>query len=399
MPRPGPRPYECVRRAWHSDRHQPIRGSLIQEIFRVVHEIHNSSTKKNKEWQEMLPVVVLKAEEILYSKASSEAEYMDFSTLRDRLLDAINTTIKLDDSTETGDFLQPCIEAALNLGCTPSKASRSQRNNVSTNYLSSRNQESPTLSPPPMVMKTSQGAVTNSRCVPYFWNLAKPLNNGLGHSGFRFQSLHPAHNSTSEKLPAVLSPHGLMENALPPSKFAIYPLYYGNSVQWQGQHSGFQITPRPVSTHLDSTNGGVMEQISVSGTMAANGITQNEVMYSLGSPCDDKCDLALRLGPLSASSSSCENKTPLCVLKVGSGSSLEETKTEGCCQVMERKLPLFPMVNAYGLSEHNTWGRSLEGECVDAETRMRKRKAEFSHSLKERHLSWLPKVPSSRFIG
>ena len=34
MPRPGPRPYECVRRAWHSDRHQPIRGSLIQEIFR-----------------------------------------------------------------------------------------------------------------------------------------------------------------------------------------------------------------------------------------------------------------------------------------------------------------------------------------------------------------------------
>lgn len=34
MPRPGPRPYECVRRAWHSDRHQPIRGSLIKEIFR-----------------------------------------------------------------------------------------------------------------------------------------------------------------------------------------------------------------------------------------------------------------------------------------------------------------------------------------------------------------------------
>lgn len=34
MPRPGPRPYECVKRAWHSDRHQPIRGFLIKEIFR-----------------------------------------------------------------------------------------------------------------------------------------------------------------------------------------------------------------------------------------------------------------------------------------------------------------------------------------------------------------------------
>ncbi|XP_038885601.1 uncharacterized protein LOC120075924 [Benincasa hispida] len=393
MPRPGPRPYECVRRAWHSDRHQPIRGSLIQEIFRVAHEIHNSSTKKNKEWQEMLPVVVLKAEEILYSKASSEAEYMDFSTLRDRLLDAINTIIRLDESTETGDFLQPCIEAALNLGCTPKKASRSQRNNVSTNYLSSRNQESPSLSPPPMVMKTSQGAVTNSRCVPYFWNLAKPVNNGLDHSRFRFQSLLPAHNSTG-KFSALLSPHGLMENALPPSKFSVYPLYYGSGDQWQGQRSSFEIAPRPVSTYLDSTNGGVMEKTSVSGTMVANGIPQNELMYSLGSSCVDKCDLALRLGPLSASSSSCESKTPLHVLKVCSGSSPEETKTEDCSQVMERKLPLFPMVNAYGVSEHNTWGRSLEGECFDGETRMRKRKAGFTHSSKERHL----RVGSQRFL-
>lgn len=39
---------------------------------RVVNEIHSSSTKKNKEWQKKLPVVVLKAEEIMYSKANSE---------------------------------------------------------------------------------------------------------------------------------------------------------------------------------------------------------------------------------------------------------------------------------------------------------------------------------------
>ncbi|THF96048.1 hypothetical protein TEA_023696 [Camellia sinensis var. sinensis] len=117
--RPGPRPYECVRRAWHSDRHQPIRGSLIKEIFRVVNEIHGSATKKNKEWQEKLPIVVLKAEEIMYSKANSEAEYMDLKTLWDRANDAINTIIRRDESTETGEFLQPCIEAALYLGCIP----------------------------------------------------------------------------------------------------------------------------------------------------------------------------------------------------------------------------------------------------------------------------------------
>ncbi|KAE8682693.1 Detected protein of unknown function [Hibiscus syriacus] len=75
MPRPGPRPYVCERRAWHSDRHQPMR-----------------------------------AEEILYSKVNSEAEYMDIKTLWVRINDAINTVIRRDDTTETGEFLQPCIE-------------------------------------------------------------------------------------------------------------------------------------------------------------------------------------------------------------------------------------------------------------------------------------------------
>ncbi|XP_072995389.1 uncharacterized protein [Typha latifolia] len=110
MPRPGPRPYECVRRAWHSDRHQPMRGSLIQEIFRIANQVHSPATRKNKEWQEKLPFVVLKAEEIMYSKANSEAEYMDLKTLWDRANDAIDTIIRKDDTVESGDLLQPCIE-------------------------------------------------------------------------------------------------------------------------------------------------------------------------------------------------------------------------------------------------------------------------------------------------
>ncbi|CAH2051025.1 unnamed protein product, partial [Thlaspi arvense] len=112
MTRPGPRPFECVRRAWHSESHQPMRGSLIQEIFRIVDEIHSSSTKRNKEWQQKLPTVVLKTEEIMYSKANSEAEYMDLKTLGHRANDAINTIIRRDESTETGELLQPCIEGS-----------------------------------------------------------------------------------------------------------------------------------------------------------------------------------------------------------------------------------------------------------------------------------------------
>lgn len=46
--------------------------TTITCLFRVVNEIHSSATKKNKEWQDKLPLVVLKAEEIMYSKANSE---------------------------------------------------------------------------------------------------------------------------------------------------------------------------------------------------------------------------------------------------------------------------------------------------------------------------------------
>ncbi|KAF5785442.1 hypothetical protein HanXRQr2_Chr10g0428711 [Helianthus annuus] len=78
---------------------------LLIFITRVVNEINNLATRKNKEWKDKLPNVVLKAEEIMYSKANSEAEYMDLEILWDRANDAINTIIRLDESTD-GVFLQ-----------------------------------------------------------------------------------------------------------------------------------------------------------------------------------------------------------------------------------------------------------------------------------------------------
>lgn len=45
---------------------------LLLRLISAVNEIHSSATRKNKEWQEKLPIVVLKAEEIMYSKANSE---------------------------------------------------------------------------------------------------------------------------------------------------------------------------------------------------------------------------------------------------------------------------------------------------------------------------------------
>ncbi|KAM2257138.1 hypothetical protein ACFXTI_047418 [Malus domestica] len=82
IPRPGLRSYECVR----------------------------SVTKKNKEWQKKMPLVVLRAEEIMYSKANSEVEYMNLDTLWDRANEAVNTIIRRDEGTEIGELLPPCVE-------------------------------------------------------------------------------------------------------------------------------------------------------------------------------------------------------------------------------------------------------------------------------------------------
>nr|KYP43421.1 hypothetical protein KK1_035143 [Cajanus cajan] len=264
MPRPGPKPYDCVKRAWHSEIHQPIRGTLIQEIFRVVNEIHGSSTKKNKEYQEKLPVVVLRAEEIIYSKANSEAEYMDLSTLLERTNDAIDTIIRRDEHTETGEYLRPCIEAALSLGCSLTKTSRSQRNNQRC-YLSRNNEGVPNLS-----------HVTNIE----------------------------AHNTKSqyvcENVPSGSKKQCVEHEGQP----KVYPLYHGNNIQLEKPQHAFQVSHVSVSH-----NGGPTLMGGANNFLTYNLQGSQSFFFSGGfdNSCTNKCDLSLRLGPLSVPSHSIEN--------------------------------------------------------------------------------------------
>ncbi|KAL6534098.1 hypothetical protein OROHE_013931 [Orobanche hederae] len=292
MPRPGPRPYECVRRAWHSDRHQPIRGSVIQEIFRVVNEVHCSVTRKNREWQENLPIVVLKAEEIMYSKANSEAEYSDLKTLWDRVNDAINTIIRSDDSTETGEqLLQPCIEAALHLGCTPRRSSRSQRNDSPRYYLRpeapqnasvSVTNDTPNTKPyenhktiSPIMLHCPQLATLNTL------NPLNPCVQGDNHS---FQ------NRTSNyvrKFPV------LSKNKAQASTWSVYPLYYNNPLQLD-EPKLCPSKPLNSSSHLDAS-----DFISPSNDESTSARAQ-----------EIECDLTLRLGSPVAPHSGTGNNCP-----------------------------------------------------------------------------------------
>ncbi|CAF2153150.1 BnaA01g23380D [Brassica napus] len=231
MPRPCPRPYECVKRAWHIDRHQPIRGSIIRQIFRLAMEAHSAATKKNKEWQEKLPVVVLKAEEIMYSKANSEEEYAD--TIWNRVNDAIDTIIRRDESTETGPLLPPCVEAALNLGCIAVKASRSQRHSNVRTYLCLKFQQpvSASANEPQyhhhQAQKSNKPSHTAQPAIPV--DVHDDSNNR--GAAFLHESMQMHQKPLARKLGTITDTPA--PSPAPINLGSVYPLYYGGNNQTQ----------------------------------------------------------------------------------------------------------------------------------------------------------------------
>ncbi|KAE8687671.1 Detected protein of unknown function [Hibiscus syriacus] len=281
MSRLGPRPYAFERKAWHTDTHQRMRGSLVQEIFRVVNEIHNSSTKKNKEWQEKLPVVVLKAEEIMYSKANSEGEYMDLKTLWDRTNDAVNTIIRRDESVETGKLLQPCIEAALNLGCTPRRTKRSQRNCSPRCYLNSA---------------TQGNLMADSHCLARF---TKPATANVIRSSFE----SPKYTDRDGYYTGFASEDGSLPSnnqCLPLEKYSVYPLYYGDDLKSEELRHGFGIFHKSISNTVEPAKMSVSHKLLSLDVDFSNKMNQIGVRKSYNKPYPGiSCDLSLQLGSLS----------------------------------------------------------------------------------------------------
>ncbi|XP_074273998.1 uncharacterized protein LOC141597432 [Silene latifolia] len=407
MPRPGPRPYECVRRAWHSDRHQPIRGSVIQQIFRVVTEAHGSVTRKNREWQEKLPRVVFKAEEIMYSKANSEAEYVDTDTLWDRLNDAINTIIRRDESTETGQFLQPCIEAALHLGCVPVRASRSERHNNPRNYLNPKFQK--TAQAPLMVPdKTNNHGPFSQPPTPSSNQFSTPRS-GMANQASTFthsssQTVPQYPQTFPRPIPSVATESKPSLNLGP-----VYPVYYSShfpnvesQLSFHPSQNSFSdniIIGRPVGwprahpTSFSSTNHFPLPSTSEGSNAHRN--KQVRPFDSHGKPVEMDCDLSLRLGP-SDHCASVERQFGHMNNDGGSSSHQDATKyAEPLAR--NRELPLFPRHTASGPSE--SCDNRLEQELFDRDTTLRKRKAGDYPELGNDEAQRLPKLQPNQFDG
>ncbi|XP_050363636.1 uncharacterized protein LOC126782431 [Argentina anserina] len=390
MPRSGPRPYECIRRAWHSDRHQPVRGSLIKEIFSVVNEIHSSATKKNKEWQEKLPIVVLKAEEIMYSKANSEAEYTDLKTLWDRVNDAINTIIRRDESIETGEeFLQPCIEAALNLGCVARRASRSQRYSNPRCYLSPI-----TPDVPGGVEKGGQkDTVSNPEHTPRYSKFVKPIT--ISSTLLGSESTMKS-TSASENVPPCVYDQCSPRDIQGTSNISSYPLYYGNCPQFKDLKHGIVGLPKPVLKPSVPAKMSVTTNLFSDGDKPNNNTQKGLRDYPDQSQDLIECDLSLRLGSLSSHCPSSDNNPPRKVNDVG---AQEGSKYTDQPPHLDTGLSFFTKGNEHFPigSYLDRW--SIEDECMNAHITMRKRKAEFNHPTENTKFCRQPEFPFSCLTG
>ncbi|XP_031107983.1 uncharacterized protein LOC116012559 [Ipomoea triloba] len=383
MPRPGPRPYECVRRAWHSDIHKPIRGSIIHQILRFVYERHSTATKKNREWQVKLPIVVLRAEEIMYSKANSEAEYADPDTLWDRVNDAISTIIRRDESSETGQHLPPCVEAALNLGCVAEKPTRSQRNSNPRNYLSPRPQQ-PQHPVPPTHFSGSSNEHNSNLMPPQFvsqptfgrpecGNINKP-NASLA----AFSQIVRAESNASLNLGSV------------------FPLYYGTNFQPEVAQLGFQelqsnvIVGRPV--YPSNAEPAQIDRFPSLFHSSLDQHAQDAAASDRRGRPRVECDLSLRLGMSSdhghgllcgkaSSASGCHKVMP-------HDDSRARGKFTGKPTIQGREACFLRAEPATHLSVmHESW-RNREGKVQKVESFLRKRKMPFHENGDDGQIFW-----------
>ncbi|KAI3443859.1 hypothetical protein Pfo_000524 [Paulownia fortunei] len=411
MPRPGPRPYECVRRAWHSERHQPMRGLIIQQIFRLVHDNHSAATKKNKEWQEKLPIVVLKAEEIMYSKANSEAEYSNIQTLWDRVNDAVDTIIRKDESTETGELLPPCVEAALNLGCVPIRASRSQRHNNPRTYLRPSYQECSDMSP--KVLNESANE-RNSDLMPLHTSNSSMLKMPPNIDSPRLvwecnKRATPNTNqhiaSSCEKLPSIGSKNRIeVDHNTSVNRGSVYPLYYGTSFKPEVSQLGFQGPQRsdsiivgvPIfSSVAEPAEVGCLQNLFPCGEdkNVAKETCEAASKDNKGKGPQIGFDLSLRLGLFSDSNSSREKGSGCGTDSVGHRVHQEEGLPE------EKEFSFFPMEPAYDRSWLHKSRWNSESENQNVEVVSRKRKLPFNADRENDQFFWSQDSTSNHFAG
>lgn len=234
----------------------------------------------------------------MYSKANAEEDYLNLETLWDRLNEAINTIIRREEGIETGDLLPPCVEAALNLGCIPIRASRSERHNL-RRYLTSGVQEPHSIPPTTRVTIAEQSPQHISESNRHL------TQNFIPTTACNFVSKHKS-----------LPPEGMQSTAIKTSSSMnfglVYPLYYGTQYQSESRlqpsvqlpeisSSSHVLLGVPVSTSISlPSEKGVLQNLfsPASDENSSDRIAQADLRDIQEESTTGDCDLSLRLGLL-----------------------------------------------------------------------------------------------------
>lgn len=279
------------------------------------------------------------------------------------------------------------------MGCTPRRASRSQRNNTPSCYLSATNQE-PTCVPSTNIETTTQlNHSTNGLFIPRYSNFTKPASKNSTPFGLEphspvVQSNHFVLGKSSfppKNYPPSGKTEGLyMKNYPASNSCSVYALHYGDI---QSKESNFQLGIEPseicVEKNLFSCN-----------QDTSNKITQENFAKKPEDPLGIGCDLSLRLGPLVGPCISIENSWPHDSDDLGSSTSREGSKLSDSSLKMDKTFSFIPMATTSDLLNLGTGKWTSKTENMNVDKTLRKRKADVSE---DRQFSWQLQVPFKHF--
>lgn len=283
--------------------------------------------------------------------------------------------------------------AALNLGCVARRSSRSQRYSNPRCYLSPITSDVPCVSPSIVEKGSQRDNTSNSQCTPHCSNIVKPITISSIHLGSESTMKFA---SASENVPPSGYDQCSPGDVQATSNFLSYPLYYGNCPQFEELKHDFGILPKPVSNPLEPATAkmSVIPNLCLSGDKSKNNAQTDTRDYPDQSP-DTRCDLSLRLGPLSSRCPGSENNSPQEVKDVGA----EEGKRNDQSPYLHKELSFLPQGNKHGPIHSYSSPWSFKGEFMNVQSTMRKRKADVNHPTEDSKFCRQPELPFSRLTG
>lgn len=274
------------------------------------------------------------------------------------------------------------------MGCTPRRASRSQRNNNQRCYLNPNNQES-TSNLSIILDNKTQGIHSTTLDHTSYPSLVNFQTMKLTPFGLEPVCFVPQNNNCSDnKFPSSShyfppsNNHCLSKETCQASKsYSVYPLYYGNNFQVDESQLGFEIPPKSNSSAVEPADMGIIQNHFPYDADASKKTRQTEPGDT---PENQPFDLSLRLAPLSVPCST-HNSLSLKVEDVISSKSQEGIKSSNLLPQMGKGFSFFHLGNADVPSD------SCLSKWSPQEATMRKRKTIVSHPTEERILCSPPK--------